>query len=70
MTRHELHLLTGAYAADALPPAEAAAFERHLRRCHACADEVRGLRETAARLALATAIAPPPAMRAQVLAAT
>lgn len=70
VSRHELHLLTGAYAADALPPAEAAAFERHLRRCPSCADEVRGLREATARLAVATAVTPPPAMRDRVLAAT
>jgi len=66
---HELHLLTGAYAVDALTAAETDAFERHARRCPACAEEARGLREAAARLAMATAIAPPPAMRARVLAA-
>jgi hypothetical protein len=33
-----------------------------------CAEEVRGLREAATRLAMATAIAPPPQMREQVLA--
>ncbi len=66
---HDLHLLTGAYAADALTGAELAEFERHLARCPSCADEVRELRETAARLGMATAIAPPPGMREQVLAA-
>lgn len=66
---HDLHLLTGAYAADALTGAELAEFEKHLARCPSCADEVRELRETAARLGLATAIAPPPGMREQVLAA-
>jgi anti-sigma-K factor RskA len=69
MSRHDSHMLTGAYAADALPPGEAAAFERHLRHCPACAEEVRGLRETAARLAMATAVTPPPEMRTRVLAA-
>jgi hypothetical protein len=68
-SRHDAHTLSGAYAADALPPGETVAFERHLRHCPACAEEVRGLRETAAGLAMATAIAPPPAMRARVLAA-
>ncbi len=67
--RHELHLLTGGYALDALPDAERAEFEKHLDRCPACADEVRGLRETAAKLAMATAVAPPTAMRSRVLAA-
>jgi anti-sigma-K factor RskA len=65
--RHELHLLTGAYAADALTGAELAEFEKHLARCEACTEEVRGLRETAARLGTATAIAPPPGMRQQVM---
>jgi anti-sigma-K factor RskA len=67
---HDLHLLTGAYAVDALTGDELAEFESHLERCAPCAEEVRGLRETAARLGLATAIAPPPWMRAQVLDAT
>ncbi len=68
-TGHELHLLTGSYALDALPERERSDFEKHLRRCPSCAEEVRGLRETAARLALATAITPPPEMRERVLAA-
>ena len=67
--RHELHTLTGSYALDALASPERAAFEKHLDRCDTCADEVRGLRETAARLAMATAIAPPREMRQRVLAA-
>jgi anti-sigma-K factor RskA len=67
---HDLHLLTGAYAADAMTGAELAEFERHLERCSSCAEEVRGLRETTARLGMATAIAPPPWMRDQVLATT
>ena len=66
---HELHLLTGAYAVDALTGAELDEFETHLRRCASCTEEVRGLQETAARLGLTTAIAPPPGMRRQVLAA-
>jgi anti-sigma-K factor RskA len=65
--RHDLHRLTGAYAADALAGAELAQFEKHLDRCPSCAEEVRGLRETAARLGIATSIVPPPAMRRQVL---
>lgn len=67
--RHELHLLTGSYVLGALPDAERAAFEEHLADCAPCADEVRGLRETAARLAIATGIEPPAEMRARVLAA-
>ena len=65
----DLHTLTGCYAIDALPDAELDEFERHLARCGSCAAEVRGLRETAARLALATAAQAPAPMRARVLAA-
>lgn len=67
--RHELHRLTGGYAIDALPEDERAGFERHLAHCPSCTEEVRGLRETAARLAMAPAIIPPPEMREAVLAA-
>lgn len=67
--RHELHLLTGSYALDALTGPELTEFEKHLPRCGPCTNEVRGLRETAARLALATAITPPREMRQRVLAA-
>jgi anti-sigma-K factor RskA len=66
---HELHLLTGSYSLDALTDDEQAGFEEHLARCPSCAEEVRGLRETAARLAMATAVTPPPGMRPRVLAA-
>lgn len=66
---HDMHLLTGAYAANALTAAELAGFEKHLERCASCAEEIRGLRETSARLGVATAIVPPPEMREQVLAA-
>jgi anti-sigma factor RsiW len=43
----ELHTLTGAYAAAALPEEEREAFERHLRDCAACRQEVRELRAPA-----------------------
>ena len=66
---HELHLLTGGYALDALPDDERAEFEQHLARCPSCAEEAAGLRETAARLAMATAVSPPPGLRARVLTA-
>lgn len=66
---HDLHLLTGSYALDTLPEDERAEFERHLARCPSCAEEVRGLRETAARLAMAPAVYPPRDMRERVLAA-
>ncbi|KFZ77944.1 hypothetical protein ED92_33055 [Amycolatopsis sp. MJM2582] len=63
----ELHTLTGAYALDAVPAEEAAAFERHLRGCPACGQEVRELRETAARLGRGLATAPPPSLREATL---
>lgn len=40
--RHELHLLTGSYALDALTDDEQSDFEKHLARCPSCAEEVRG----------------------------
>ncbi len=66
----DLHVLTGSYALDALPDLERPEFERHLQHCPSCDAEVRGLRETAARLAMAQALPPPPGMEQQVLAAT
>jgi anti-sigma-K factor RskA len=70
LRRHDLHILSGSYALDALEAgAEQDRFARHLRRCQACAAEVAGLREVATSLALAGTAEPPPAMRASVLAA-
>jgi anti-sigma-K factor RskA len=56
----DLHTLTGAYAADALSDTERLAFERHLDACPACAQEVRELEATTARLGTAVAAPPPP----------
>jgi hypothetical protein len=67
--RDEMHVLTGGYALDALAPQETDAFERHLQHCGPCEAEVRGLRETAARLALAKARRPPARLQQRVLAA-
>ncbi|WP_405660750.1 anti-sigma factor [Streptomyces sp. NBC_01166] len=67
MSTAELHTLTGAYALHALPDEERAAFERHLGACEACAQEVRELSATAARLGLAVSAAPPPGLRDRVL---
>ena len=66
----DLHTLTGSYALDALAGPERDAFERHLQQCASCDAEVRGLREAAARLAMARTADPPERMRQQVLAAT
>lgn len=68
--RTDLHLLTGAYAVDAVEGPERDAFEHHLRRCRPCDNEVRGLAETATCLAMAVAEPPPVRMRSRVLAAT
>jgi Anti-sigma-K factor rskA len=70
LLHHDLHILTGAYAVDAIhDDTERDRFERHLRRCRPCASEVRGLAGAAARLALAASRPPPPQMRGPVLAA-
>ena len=68
--RDDLHVLTGSYVLDAISETEREEFERHLQFCPTCDAEVRGLRETAARLALACAVNPPTRMEQQVLAAT
>ncbi|MGH3203480.1 MAG: RskA family anti-sigma factor [Streptosporangiaceae bacterium] len=67
--RDDLHVLSGSYALDALSEPERDSFERHLQHCSLCEDEVRGLRETAARLGLAKTLDPPPQLRSRVLAA-
>ena len=61
--RAEPHTLAGAYAMDALDGRDRARFERHLARCQECATEVSGLHEATARLAVAAAAQPPPALK-------
>jgi anti-sigma-K factor RskA len=62
------HDLTAAYALDALDPAEAEAYERHLSRCEECREQLAELSETSAALAFASvAPAPPPRLRAVIL---
>jgi anti-sigma-K factor RskA len=69
-SRRNLHALAGVYALDALDDgAEQKRFTRHLRRCQACAEEVRGFQDVAAALAFAAAAEPPPELRDQVMAA-
>jgi hypothetical protein len=68
--RQDLHTLTGAYALDALDQgSEQARFARHLDRCQSCASEVRGFREVATSMAVASSAEPPPELRDRVLAA-
>ncbi|GAA2604373.1 anti-sigma factor [Streptomyces tubercidicus] len=69
MSTVDLHTLTGAYALGALSEQESAEFADHLAQCQSCTQEVRELRETAARLALAVAEVPPAALRTRVMAA-
>jgi anti-sigma factor RsiW len=64
----DIHTLTGAYAADALPDDERRAFEAHLDACEACTQEVAELQATAARLGAASHELPPAGMKAAVMA--
>ena len=68
--RPEPHTLAGAYAMDALDGRDRARFERHLARCQECAREVSGLHEATARLAVAAAAQPPPALKELLRAET
>lgn len=68
LRRSDPHTLAGAFALDALPSADRAAFERHLAACDDCRQEVAGLSAAAARLGRAAAATPPAELRAQVLA--
>jgi anti-sigma-K factor RskA len=54
---------------DALEAADARRFERHLTRCPECRDEIAGLRETAGRLAGASAERPPDGLKERILVA-
>lgn len=64
----EIHALSGAYAVDALDPAERALFEEHLASCAACRAEVTSLQETTALLGGREETAPPAGLRDRVLA--
>jgi anti-sigma-K factor RskA len=65
----ELHDLAGAYALNALDGDERDRFERHLRDCRACAEEVRGFAATVTAMGMAAASEPPPDLKNRVLAA-
>ncbi|WP_190140794.1 RskA family anti-sigma factor, partial [Streptomyces longispororuber] len=66
---HPLHSLAVPYALDALGPAEARRFERHLAGCARCAEEVRALAADLVRLARAATVPAPPDLRRRILAA-
>lgn len=63
----EPHTLAGAYAMDAISAADRVVFERHLTGCQECAQEVAGLREATARLAVAAALPPPSGLKERVM---
>lgn len=65
----DLHSLSGAYVLDALSDRERADFEVHLGRCETCRDEVDSLRAVTPLLAETVAVTPPPALRADIMAA-
>ncbi|WP_091290831.1 anti-sigma factor [Amycolatopsis xylanica] len=55
MSSPEMHTLAGAFAVNALSEHERARFQQHIEECESCAQEVRELRATAARLGAAVA---------------
>jgi anti-sigma-K factor RskA len=63
----DVHALAGAYALNALPPEEAAAFAEHLAHCTPCRLEVAEMQATAAQLGVAAAEEPPEALRERVM---
>ncbi|MEU6935033.1 anti-sigma factor [Streptomyces sp. 2RAF24] len=65
----DAHTLVAAYALGALEDAERKDFDAHLQTCEACRQEAAEFQATAARLAAAVAQPPPPAAKAQVMAA-
>lgn len=64
----DLHTLSGAYALDAVSPEEAAEFDKHLAECETCRLEVAELRAVAATMGDGVKLAPPPGLKAKVLA--
>ncbi|WP_435122619.1 anti-sigma factor [Amycolatopsis thermoflava] len=63
----DVHMLTGAYALDALDELERRRFEEHLAGCADCEREVAELRATTARLGAAVSETPPATLRGRVL---
>jgi anti-sigma-K factor RskA len=62
------HSLVAPYALDALDAREEREFEEHLALCERCREELSGLREAAAALAVGAPLAkPPPELRQRIL---
>jgi anti-sigma-K factor RskA len=58
-----------AYALGALEPAEAEAFERHLKQCHSCAEDVTRFKRVVDQLAISPPqYGVPPGLRRRVMA--
>jgi anti-sigma-K factor RskA len=68
MTDIDIHHLGAAYALDALDERERIAFEAHYPACEVCRADVIDFRATVTHLAEASSVAPPSALRAQVMA--
>ena len=64
----DIHGAVGSYVVDALDDGERHEFEDHLAVCEACTQEVQEFTETAAELSSLYQAAPPPELRASVLA--
>ncbi len=67
MTSQDLHLLSAAYALDAVDDDERTKFAAHLETCPDCQEEVAGFRRTLTRLSGASAEVPRPDLRDNVL---
>lgn len=65
----DIHGASGSYVTHALELSEQAEFEAHLAECETCAREVAGLRETVGEMSALSAVAPPPALKSQVMSA-
>jgi anti-sigma-K factor RskA len=65
---NNIHLLAAGYALDALDPAESLQFEQHLTGCESCRADLAEYAAATGRLAAVAEQAPPPGMRAAVLA--
>ena len=66
---HDLHTLAGAYVLDAITEEERSVFAGHLAGCAACRDEIRELREAAARLGSSEHVWPRPELRGETIRA-
>ncbi len=68
MNDGELHLLSGAYAVNALTPDERIRFKRHLKSCDECAIETRELLETAGEIGAGLAVVVRPGLLEDLMA--